>query len=852
MMGIEQNNFISFFNNSNLKHEIQNRIDADIETRFKESLNFIKGDKNEGLDFSEVVKLAIAYFFSEIFKHPVKNEYYTLEYVKGFLDADNKTLYTEIHNVPKPFYRLTNTSLFSACWLIIQTAWFVNSEHFGKHQLIEYLNHYIGTGDKLPIEDYEFDAEYLIKKYNDYDKKIFNGNTKSFVYGWFNAILFLVCCEVQLPLNGFKVSVSGDREYNPLTKCLKLLRSLMPFKVIENDIKNAFVSFLDIETGARLADTVYTQLMKSKNISRPEAKKLFNSVCNSGLKEYMNNNKLKDFFYACGYSEKQTERIVQIITDKEFTFFEAMTEYERQAIEIFNRRNALIGTGRVHDAVMYIDQGLRPMVLKSFSTVFFGHKEMNAPVLSDAYYYDKRWLPYAHVSSIPRGLPLVHRLERNKPPVKGNANGFIFYDGVYEYITASFNLNEWVKFKDGNADVFFDECLLMFGVLQKLNDRNLTYYEVESIVRHIRENSNHIFDKRYLIQSYNGTAKDGKIKMSDYGFTEHLAFKQNIDFLTAMSEAKGIVNTMRNYKEIFDLLYERISNDDYSFLTESYSITGRKSNSKVVRLIVRRWNILTSGYVRKPSVIVKNNTLYNTPIKKVTISSNAERQRKFKERKTEAKKLELITNRPKARQLIFIVGIFAGIVPEVNFLKDEGLITELKLEILDDYKSQTKVPIELGSFDEVFPVATDYEIKPLNTEQTEFDTDMTHSIFNQYDEIQAIQQAGSFYKEWQKFHNVKHYGESRKCKVTGVDIGMQKEGSILLSEVGLKHYKELDPDLFNQIKTKYLSKKWSEANETVQIKEITHNIRNYKTMHKQKQEIMHIASQPSLLSQLFT
>lgn len=848
-MGIEQNNFVSFSNNSNLKDDIQNRIAPDIETRFKESLNFIKGDKNEGLDFSDVVKLAMAYFFSEIFKHPVKNEYYTLEYVKGFLDADNKTLYTEIHNVPKPFYSLTNASLFPACWLIIQTAWFVNSEHFGKHQLIEYLNQYIKTGDKLPIEDYEFDTEYLIKKYNDYDKRIFNGNTKSFVYGWFNAILFLVCCELQLPLNGFKVSVSGDREYNPLTKCLKLLRSLMPFKVIENDIKSAFVSFLDIETGARLADTVYTQLMKSKGISRPEAKKLFNSVCNSGLKEYMNTNKLKAFFYACGYSESQTERIIQIVTDREFTFFEAMTEYERQAIEIFNRRNALIGTARVHDAVMYIDQGLRPMLLQSFSTVYFGHKEMNTPVLSDTYYYGKKWLPYAHVSSIPRGLPLVHRVERNKPPVKGNANGFIFYDGVYEYITASFNLNEWEKFKDGNADVFFDECLLMFGVLQKLNDRHLTCFEIESIVRHIRENSNHIFDKRYLIQSYNGTAKDGNIKTSDYGFTEHLAFKQNIDFLTAMSEAKGIVNTLRNYKEIFDLLSERISNDDYSFLTESYSISGRKSNNKVVRLIVRRWNILTSGYIRKPSVIVKNNTLYNTPIKEVTISNNTERQRKFKERKAETKQLELIGNRPKARQLIFIIGMFTGIVPEVDFLKNEALIAELKLDILDDYRSQSKEPIAPGSFDEVFPVATDYEIKPLNTEQTEFDTDMTHSIFNQYDEIQAIQRGGIFYKEWQKFHNVKHSTESRKCKVTGIDISMQKVGSVLLSHVGLKYYKESNPDLFNRLKNKYLSKQWSDADEQTQIKEIAHNIRNYSTMHKQ--ERIYIVSQPNLLSQLF-
>ena len=88
--------FLPFHNTLNLKDDIQNRISPDIELRFKDALNNIKGDSGDGVDFSEVVKLAMAYFFSEIFKHPIKNQYYTLEYVKGFLDADNKTSYTEI------------------------------------------------------------------------------------------------------------------------------------------------------------------------------------------------------------------------------------------------------------------------------------------------------------------------------------------------------------------------------------------------------------------------------------------------------------------------------------------------------------------------------------------------------------------------------------------------------------------------------------------------------------------------------------------------------------------------------------------------------------------------------------
>lgn len=64
------------------------------------------------------------------------------------------------------------------------------------------------------------------------------------------------------------------------------------------------------------------------------------------------------------------------------------------------------------------------------------------------------------------------------------------------------------------------------------------------------------------------------------------------------------------------------------------------------------------------------------------------------------------------------------------------------------------------------------------------------------------------------------------CKVTGFNIEMQKENSLLLSHTGLKYYYETDKKIFEQIKRAYLSKRWHSADGQTQIKEIAHNIRN--------------------------
>lgn len=86
------------------------------------------------------------------------------------------------------------------------------------------------------------------------------------------------------------------------------------------------------------------------------------------------------------------------------------------------------------------------------------------------------------------------------------------------------------------------------------------------------------------------------------------------------------------------------------------------------------------------------------------------------------------------------------------------------------------------------------------------------------------------------------------CIITGVNISMQKDNSILLSHSGLKYYFKNDKKIFEQIKRRYLSNRWYNSNFETQIKEIAHNIRNHRSNQQIKQNKLYQNNQTNLLS----
>ncbi|WP_435134251.1 hypothetical protein [Formosa sp. A9] len=87
----------------------------------------------------------------------------------------------------------------------------------------------------------------------------------------------------------------------------------------------------------------------------------------------------------------------------------------------------------------------------------------------------------------------------------------------------------------------------------------------------------------------------------------------------------------------------------------------------------------------------------------------------------------------------------------------------------------------------------------------------------------------------------------RTCLVTGLDISMQKK-SDKLSHTGLRFYHKYDKEIFEMIKSKFLSKNWINSDYETQIKEIAHNIRNAHSNQNRRQKGLYSENQMRLFN----
>jgi len=92
----------------------------------------------------------------------------------------------------------------------------------------------------------------------------------------------------------------------------------------------------------------------------------------------------------------------------------------------------------------------------------------------------------------------------------------------------------------------------------------------------------------------------------------------------------------------------------------------------------------------------------------------------------------------------------------------------------------------------------------------------------------------------------------KQCKVTKLDISMQKDSSNFLCTTGIKWYLINKPEIFVQLE-KRLSDKWSGEPIEIKIKEIHHSIRNeyYNVIHNNKRDIINLLEKEKIFPTLF-
>lgn len=151
---------------------------------------------------------------------------------------------------------------------------------------------------------------------------------------------------------------------------------------------------------------------------------------------------------------------------------------------------------------------------------------------------------------------MVTKHDFKKPQIKGKTDTFIIYIDNFEYISAGFNLNNYndfveeikeevinlsetliysrKQFVENPNQIFISLCENMLDVLFHLNKRKIKPLELELILKHIRRQSNYVFNVRatYLrLIKYNSNGFDLKnFRKRDFDIVGKPQFKKILIF----------------------------------------------------------------------------------------------------------------------------------------------------------------------------------------------------------------------------------------------------------------------------------------------------------------------------------
>ena len=754
--------------NDNLKTSIQSKQKESIVLDFNHSLQNLKGNglnSKTAFTFDRVTILAAAYFFECIFgdnqetgvfkPHKPTDQDYTIKAIKGYFDACNLTNIIPTTTIISEHKTLVKTALFDACYLVIQTAYHYGTS-FGKHQLLEYLEHYIVSGQKLPIENYKYDICYLDKKYNDIDQdkkaksKEFYQTTKAFLKHWYYSSQELIIDYLGIRNDNFKQQKKGEyRIYNSVAQCPRTLRTEQPFLLVSMDISSAYASFIDEKVGSNIGKSIYDNLAAKQGITRNEAKTMFNKALNS--KEYRKSIDKKEPFFAmlldCGYTNRQAIDIIYTITDnKDFTFFEFGSKMEQEYINNYKKDNHLFNVTRLHDAIIMIkDNSIDYSKLKmNFgANVSFSFEEINQPTENREFKNSNRSLKFNRIQFAPQNFDLSHYyLPGELPKVKGVFNDIIdvtinkgfskeqtfkqymdvtFYKEKYNYVSCNFDYKNIENYND-----LLTEFLNGFNTLLYLNpDYYLKLQDVRTIVNRYRTLTNLCFDVETLINDiYSYSSKRDfkpQIKKRDYILNSKFTIIDDFCFMVALKIAKGKCSFDYNYFDILERTAENIINNNFDVL----DFDNRNRNSKLSKL-QEYINFNLTGHVRTSkiqSIELNGCTLFNVAYKVASINQHDQQRQGLANatRYVATHEKNIISlmqsehNKAKVKELLLYIDPTININYKSNEHTKKAMLQDIEKQGLTIKRKQTQAA--QTKVISIVPTANDYE------------TDLSKSIF---------------------------------------------------------------------------------------------------------------------------
>jgi hypothetical protein len=505
------NNFFktSFTNTETVKFSVTQITQTPSE--YWDLLNNISGDvfQNNGVNFNKLVLHSLHYFFTNcINSSDLVDSDWSLEFAKSILDKNNDTGWQPVTTSPHcSNIEVYKKDYYKECFAFIQLAYYLNHIDLTKNQYFEYIDHYLTTGSKLPDDNYKLDLAYLKKKYNEYDKSKGDHKTtaKTTLKNHFYGCLFILCNDLGLSIKNFKIDSKQGRDYSPIVKVPREFRKYFPFILVENDIIAAYPHFIDLQIDSNCAAGIYEKFAASLNVTRTEAKILFNKTLNSG--KYHPREFFVKFFEPV-YKDK-TEALVDLVMDSSRPFWMVMQHWEFNAIETYKTKNKIQNVTRLHDAVILIDNIYSNNRQNIFINYTFGSKKLNSFADGLQFEVSKKTSKFNYISSLPSSLSGYKNAEHHHESQKEifKSKNFDIYKDDFHYIKAGFNIASRGNFyKDDfihiTDDIFLKKVTNQIAVLIYLNDninhQNLSHI-INTVVNYIFDNGVFSFNKNYLV-----------------------------------------------------------------------------------------------------------------------------------------------------------------------------------------------------------------------------------------------------------------------------------------------------------------------------------------------------------------
>lgn len=575
--------------------------------------------------------------------------------------------------------------------------------------------------------------------------------------------------------------------------CPRTLRYEQAFKLVLCDISSAYPTMIDEHVGSSLGKTIYDNLARNKNISRVEAKKLFNTALNSERFRHLNSKPRDNYFVMlldCGYTEIQAIKIITEITDsKKFKFFDWASKRERDLIERFKTENRLQNGSRIHDALLFLyDSSFDYSTMKlNFDIFNFSFEILNEPISNNTFFNSTRFIKRKNVSFLPKDIGLANTWSENAPKdIRGtfydkvnvvfNKGGFdvkngketsleeshdvlidvTFFNSKYRYLSANFKTEYYdselgLLHQVNSFDSLVDEIHNSLRIIKTINERSLNRVELQRVLFRYKELSNLCFDVITLtdsiinleVESLNDIELNERIKTRDYVLNADVKSDNDYVFNIALNKARAKVND----KHYLKLMLEWFTDNPNTFLR--CDDIGMNRKNKRLKSMLDCFNFLFVGskHFKSAQKMLHLSTTYDYSLLKYATY--------------EAKSVR--DTRNKTRNLIQLNKLdlkIKNIKSQIDTLHNNQSVILQYFNSNDIDKSMVRTSINYDS--EILDYILDLkestiEVKEIEAPKVlEFETDYTNSVFYHkvptYSEVADTKMLMGYNSEFFKFH----------------------------------------------------------------------------------------------------